>query len=356
MPVSPSVPVHGGGSGRRRHGAGSNRCVGIEAVQGGCARLAVRLQAVRCLEGNHCRLCCVAERAVRCAGQVAQGFQARLHRLDGAAVLHAGLQRSADGGNGRGGFRRGGRIQRLQRRRPGDTVRIQALVLFLERLDGVFCRTLVVAVRRTRHPAQFNQARLQRADACAGRTTLEIILSGEVWGRGGFRLGGCGLARSSGCGGCLDSVGAVQLCHRRFARDAVHQQIVAVLERAQRLLRRVAEIAVNAAGVVAQLLQAALERLDISAGRAFFENGSRSRRGCCGRPRGGGDAAGRRGHHGDNAVGRNHAWLCRRHDGVRAEIENGFNRRRGRRSGRGGARGRCDSNRIVNNTLIGQVA
>ena len=35
------------------------------------------------------RLCRVAERAVRCAGQVAQGFQARLHRLDGAAVLHA---------------------------------------------------------------------------------------------------------------------------------------------------------------------------------------------------------------------------------------------------------------------------
>ena len=68
---------------------------------------------------------------------------------------------------------------------------------------------------------------------------------------------------------------------RRFARDAVGRQPVAALERLDGFNRAVAVVAVDSAGVIAEIFELLLQRRHALAGRAALERGF-GRRGSAG--------------------------------------------------------------------------
>ncbi len=295
------VTVHRHRHGRCGHRAGRNRRVGVEAVERGRTGLAVCLDAVSRLEGNHRRLGGAAEGAIRRTRQVAQGFQALLHGANRVALV-AFLQGCADGGHRLAGLHSGGRIQRFEGGRPCHAIGIERFIFGLEGFNGVFRRAFIAAIRRTGHPAQLNQACLKRAHTRTGRSALQIIVRGKIRRSGRLRLGRGRIARCR-CGRRLDGVGAVELAERLFANLAVHIQVVAILEGTNRCFRRIAEIAIHAAAVIAQLLQSALHGFDFIPRRAFFERTGCGRCGRSGRLAGGRSTGG--GRRGDAASGKN---------------------------------------------------
>ena len=241
-----------------RAAAGGHGIAAFEHALRTLARDAVRAEAVGHLEGGHGRGRLLGKPTVDAARIVAQLKQARLQEIDIFAAV-ALAQRDRAGGHGRGrdaGRRLAALGNLLERRRAGAAVGGQAVVL-LEGHDGVLRLLAVYAVRHARQIAQLDEAFLQGVNVVArhaqGKRTRLLGI--------GRRDGVVGVARAGG----------IELRLRLAARLSIAGKAVVALEGLDRVRRRLAVEAIHAAGIVAQLREAALQHADLIAVCALLE-------------------------------------------------------------------------------------
>ena len=144
-------------------------------------------------------------------------------------------------------------VDSLQSAGAGHAVSIQ-VVVGLKRLDRVVGALTVVTVHGAIVVLELLEALLQLLGQLAAVTLLE-----GARGLGGSRAVG------------LDGGGGVQLLKRRLIRHAGLAQAILLLEGLHRVDGLGAVLAVNVSGVVAQLLQALLQLLDLRALVALFQ-------------------------------------------------------------------------------------